>query len=104
MCRRLFGIESYAISQVAALLLIATLAVLLFRASSIRLWHTDLKGLKELKQLTSRYLTGTKVTAAGVKELKEALPKCVKSLPQSTVVVPGHCTTGLVPAIAFLPV
>jgi phosphatidylglycerol---prolipoprotein diacylglyceryl transferase len=35
----LFGIESYLIVQVAALLLFATLAVVLLRLNSIRVWH-----------------------------------------------------------------
>ena len=32
---------------------------------------TDLKGLKDLKQLTTLYLGGTQVTDAGLKELKD---------------------------------
>jgi len=35
-----------------------------------------LKELKELKNLTRLLLDGTKVTDAGKKELKEALPNC----------------------------
>jgi phosphatidylglycerol:prolipoprotein diacylglycerol transferase len=39
MYRDLFGIESYLIVQMAALLLFATLAVVLLRLNSIRVWH-----------------------------------------------------------------
>ena len=35
-----------------------------------------LKELKDLKQLTSLYLGGTKVTADGVADLQKALPGC----------------------------
>ena len=35
-----------------------------------------LKGLKDLKQLTSLNLEGTKVTADGVADLQKALPGC----------------------------
>ena len=35
-----------------------------------------LEEVKDLKQLESLNLFHTKVTAAGMKELKEALPKC----------------------------
>jgi internalin A len=36
-----------------------------------------LKKLATLKNLTDLYLGGTKVTDAGVKELQQALPKCL---------------------------
>jgi phosphatidylglycerol:prolipoprotein diacylglycerol transferase len=39
MYRDLFGVESYLVVQVAALLLFAILAVVLCRRNSIRLWH-----------------------------------------------------------------
>ena len=38
--------------------------------------HTGQEHLKELKQLTTVQLQGTKVTAKGVRNLQAALPEC----------------------------
>src|SRR5437660_8945036 len=45
MYRHLFGVETYILVQLAALLLFCTLSVFLFRRASIRLWHAAALGV-----------------------------------------------------------
>jgi hypothetical protein len=48
----------------------------LVRSCNTMVADAGLKELKDLKNLTALYLHRTQVTAAGEKELKEALPRC----------------------------